>query len=597
MRFSLLHMSLALVLSLALDGLATPPLIAIRANRRQLVSPNGILLTRQTFEMMERFSDSFSFFWATTNRCDRYSGQILSDDGEPLTQPRYQLFDENGFATPPAFTFSNGAVPLKCKSPSHDGEDCDVLYPDKQLVHLGATLFGAYSEGDFIAIEREDGRMYLFDVASRRRLDTVIHQRLLWSGTQAIIFEDEMGKGLCLSDGTSLVPAIYDDILPCLDSKGVVWLIRGGFQQPYDVDGGWLLPIKVENGWNQSPNGSIGRNLKICRNGMWGIYSLKERKYVIRPKYNAFSWATHNAIVGLSDNVEVLISLENGRVLARTDGEILLKTRGLQDGTDVWEVRDKDGGFRSILLYQGKIREFESMRLLAQYQWKGPQLNLLFFVVLDNDHGRIGAISADGKRFVVPMKPNSNHSISVWDGKLLCRDSNANSISIIALDGTVLLPFSLNATFLGNLDVSGHAKIVCDGKAGLVDGDCRFVLPCRYEDVGGFAEGVAPAKLGGKWGFTMLTGKWAISPRYKGARSFRNGYAPVCVNGKWGFIDKSGKAATPFAYEDVKDVREGHFRAKIGGKWGIFALDGTCTLPAEYDDILAEGEPGYGSDY
>ena len=137
-----------------------------------------------------------------------------------------------------------------------------------------------------------------------------------------------------------------------------------------------------------------------------------------------------------------------------------------------------------------------------------------------------------------------------------------------------------------------------------MDRDFRFILPCRFEDVGWLITGgLVPVKEGGKWGFVVLPRKkwfsrpsveWAIPPRYEDARAFKNGYAPVRINGGWGFIDMSGNEVSPFAYEHVMDVRDGHFRAKVDGKWGIFTLDGHCTLPAEYDRILAEDEYGYG---
>ena len=221
----------------------------------------------------------------------------------------------------------------------------------------------------------------------------------------------------------------------------------------------------------------------------------------------------------------------------------------------------------------------------------------LIVVLLQNfEKDSAGVCSLDGTRDIVPVQKGIQ--VSKWRNRILISKVNKDGktlLSIVDHGGNTLLDFDKKATFLDwQIDVGGHSKIVCDGKAGLVDGDCNFVLLCQYEDVGHFGEGLVPARQGGKWGFVELSGKWAIPARFEEARSFKDGYAPVRVNGKWGFVDKSGKAATPFAYEDVKDVREGHFRAQVKGKWGIFALDGTCSLPAEYDAILAEGEPGYG---
>lgn len=64
------------------------------------------------------------------------------------------------------------------------------------------------------------------------------------------------------------------------------------------------------------------------------------------------------------------------------------------------------------------------------------------------------------------------------------------------------------------LDSSGYARIVCDGKAGLVDGECKFVLPCRYEDVKDVREGHFRAQVGGKWGVFALDGTCTLPAEY-----------------------------------------------------------------------------------
>jgi hypothetical protein len=80
-----------------------------------------------------------------------------------------------------------------------------------------------------------------------------------------------------------------------------------------------------------------------------------------------------------------------------------------------------------------------------------------------------------------------------------------------------------------------------DGKWGLIDKTGKEIVPPKYDNAGGFKEGLAKVKLNGKWGFIDKTGKVIVPPKYDDAWSFSEGLAKVKLNGKWGFIDKTGK--------------------------------------------------------
>ena len=62
-----------------------------------------------------------------------------------------------------------------------------------------------------------------------------------------------------------------------------------------------------------------------------------------------------------------------------------------------------------------------------------------------------------------------------------------------------------------------------------------------FDEIGEYSQGLAPAKVGGKWGFIDTCGKWAIEAEYDDVFGFNGGPATVQKAGKWGLIDKSGK--------------------------------------------------------
>ena len=77
-----------------------------------------------------------------------------------------------------------------------------------------------------------------------------------------------------------------------------------------------------------------------------------------------------------------------------------------------------------------------------------------------------------------------------------------------------------------------------NGKWGFVDGAGFSVIPCIYDWVEHFSEGLAECGLSGKSGFINKTGKLVIPFVYDEVESFKNGYSVVLFNGKSGLILK-----------------------------------------------------------
>ena len=77
------------------------------------------------------------------------------------------------------------------------------------------------------------------------------------------------------------------------------------------------------------------------------------------------------------------------------------------------------------------------------------------------------------------------------------------------------------------------------GRAYFVDLKGKPVTP-DFEDAAQFGDGLAPVKLGGKWGFIDRQGKWVIDRKYDEASSFSDGLATVVINGKEFVIDRTG---------------------------------------------------------
>jgi len=136
----------------------------------------------------------------------------------------------------------------------------------------------------------------------------------------------------------------------------------------------------------------------------------------------------------------------------------------------------------------------------------------------------------------------------------------------------------------------GYAPLeTWDGKKqryGLLDSTGKVAIPVKYDEVGGFREGLCKLVLNGKIGFIDKSTKLVIPMKYEGAYNFSEGLAAVKFNGKWGFIDSKGKEAIPFAYEGAKYFEGGYAAAKQNGNWGVINKENKTILAFMYDDIV-----------
>lgn len=70
-------------------------------------------------------------------------------------------------------------------------------------------------------------------------------------------------------------------------------------------------------------------------------------------------------------------------------------------------------------------------------------------------------------------------------------------------------------------------------------------------------------KKAGKWGFINKEGKNVIPCQYDKVASFREGLVAVVKNGKSGYINTKGKEIVPFIYD----------KPEIGNRYMIFMRD------------------------
>jgi hypothetical protein len=79
----------------------------------------------------------------------------------------------------------------------------------------------------------------------------------------------------------------------------------------------------------------------------------------------------------------------------------------------------------------------------------------------------------------------------------------------------------------------------------------------QFDEAGQFSEGLAAAKVNGKFGYIDTTGRFLIAPSYEQAAPFSDGLAMVRLHGLYGFIDKAGQLVIPAKYKEAVSFSEG----------------------------------------
>ncbi len=100
-----------------------------------------------------------------------------------------------------------------------------------------------------------------------------------------------------------------------------------------------------------------------------------------------------------------------------------------------------------------------------------------------------------------------------------------------------------------------------------------------------YAQKVAAANDGGKWGYITQQGEWYIKPQFLKASKFSDGMAAVFNGKKWGFIDKAGELVIPFTFDRAKRFNSGYAVVYHNEHWHYIDKTGKSVYLYKSDKI------------
>lgn len=117
---------------------------------------------------------------------------------------------------------------------------------------------------------------------------------------------------------------------------------------------------------------------------------------------------------------------------------------------------------------------------------------------------------------------------------------------------------------------------------GLMDIDGNTLSPIKYDKIDDFTEGLAPVKVGTKWGFINLQGKEAVPLKYDEVLPFHEGLAAVRRDKKWGFVDTTGKEVIKCKFDNAAPFQEGLSAVSQNYRFGYIDKTGKEVIPLQY---------------
>ncbi len=220
--------------------------------------------------------------------------------------------------------------------------------------------------------------------------------------------------------------------------------------------------------------------------------------------------------------------------------------------------------------------------------------------------GKWGYIDKTGQE-VIPCKYAYAKDFSHGAAQVHIENGNYGFIDKTGREVTPIKYTGSAVMFMGDLEISGgpdtfheglgavHVGGDDDRKYGFVDEAGREVVPCKYDNVGYFSEGLAAVWQGDKMGFIDKTGREVIPCKYeyKEVYDFHGGLAQVSLDlDKCGLIDKTGRVVLPLKYDLRGEFSEGLVWMYQGGKYSCIDQTGREVIPPIKYDFAREFSEG-----
>ncbi len=123
-----------------------------------------------------------------------------------------------------------------------------------------------------------------------------------------------------------------------------------------------------------------------------------------------------------------------------------------------------------------------------------------------------------------------------------------------------------------------------EGSWGYLDDNFNEVIPCQYDFVEAFKDGLAVVRKADKWQLIDLQGQVYFS--YEGSYLMNLGQGFFAIENEQGYLVFDSNKELLGIYEEVDSLRQERIAVKKENKWGFIDLQGNLKVDYEYDEVL-----------
>lgn len=192
-------------------------------------------------------------------------------------------------------------------------------------------------------------------------------------------------------------------------------------------------------------------------------------------------------------------------------------------------------------------------------------------------------------------KPYSNYreAYSAWISKFLNDNTTARGVvvneenylyGIIDKSGKEIVPCIYD--YISDFE-DGMARVQKMYYSGFINEKGEEIIPCDYTYCSSFIDGMSLVCKNRKFGFIDQKGKEIIPIIYDYLESFEEGNCIYRKDGKYGFLNKNGESVIPASFEEALSFQEGLAAAKIDNKWGFIDKSGNFVIPNKYSHVTS----------
>ncbi|MFC5411502.1 WG repeat-containing protein [Larkinella bovis] len=385
------------------------------------------------------------------------------------------------------------------------------------------------------------------------------HPPVFTSGTLLTKNKDGL-YGFLNTEGYLIIPFNYEDADYMSENQAAV--CKDGKWGLVGLNASLTVTLKYDDLY--SPRGGFA---SFKRNGKWGLLAIDGTE-VIAPEFEIVRVAEYDRVI-VKNKKWGLISVE-GEILLNTEFDDILNLNhnfcllSKETNSYVYHLPNK----LLIELRDDRLKNWEFTPLatteINKFQgspWQAYsfyELSDSFYLLSINRANLVGEKSQTNQSYLLKKESNTFHLSKSADVEI-------SESPDIPLPNSMPIP-AMSSTGKGFLSPS-----------------LAPLIPCMYQAIMPFSQGLAAVKHGDYWGFVDLANTFIVPAIYEQVKSFSDGLAAVRVDGKWGFIDLEGNTIIDCVFQEVVSFHANRAFARYTNRdsWAILDNMGSILVEAK----------------